>query len=115
MKYEYFNQCDKWRIEHEHGESNWQQMMANRVTMTGEQFGKVVDYDTFFDPDDSEDNIENYMMEDENSNFYRSKINNENVIFFQVSGFEFIFTEDGKEPGIGLIKSIDEPSQSPEF
>ena len=98
MKYQYFNQCDKWRTQFENGEANWQEMMANKEPLSLEQFGKVVDYDTFFDPDDDEDNIENYIWDDPDSGFYRSEVNGTKVLFFQTSGFEFIFTQDGEEP-----------------
>lgn len=107
MKFEYFNQCDRWRIKYPNGESGWQEMMANKTPMNIGNFKKMVDFDGLLDSDDENDTIENYIMGDPDSGFYHSEIQGTKVLFFQTAGFEFIFTEDGEEPKPTLDKNND--------
>lgn len=98
MKYQYFNQCDRWRTRFDKGEEHWQEMMANKKPVAIGKFKGLVDFDGLLDPDDENDTIEEFIQSDPDAGFYSSKIGGTSVLFFQTAGFEFIFTKDGKEP-----------------
>lgn len=97
-KLDYFNQCDRWRMTYKNGEENWQAMIANKEPISLSSFLKVVNIEQLL----WDETVEDFVSDDPEHGFYSSKINNERVVFLQTAGFEFIFTEDGLEPGINL-------------
>ena len=96
-KQSYFTQCDKWRRNFTNGESNWQEMMANRTAIDESEFLDCVDIETsaFLDEDES---LEEFMRDDPESGFYASSIKGNVLYFIQTCGFEFIFTTNGDCP-----------------
>lgn len=95
MALDYFNQCDRWRIGNDEGERLWHLMMANSEPIANEVMKKAADLYQLLD---EEETLEDFMADDEGSACYRSGFEGVTVLFVQSSGFEFIFTEDGKSP-----------------
>lgn len=104
-KYEYFNQCDRWRINFENGESNWHIMMAEKEAINMNAFNKMVNGEAILD---EEETFYDFICGDPDSGCYKSVIDDGVVFFIQTAGFEFIFTPDGNEPcGLNPDSSFD--------
>lgn len=80
-------------------------MIANKKPITIEKFKERVDLSGLLDSDDPNDTLELFVSDDEKSGFYLSDIGGTKVIFFEKSGFEFIFTVDGEEPVLHQVES----------
>lgn len=98
--YSYFNQCDRWRLRYPTGEAHWNEMMANKQSVSLEQFKALVDLSGLLDPEDQNDTLELFISDDVSSGFYQSKVGQSEVLFIQTSGYEFIFTVDGEAPHV---------------
>lgn len=101
-KFEYFTQCDKWRIRYVEGESLWHKMMRNKRPITVEAIKSKAELQDLLDDDET---IEEFIADDPDAGFYLSHLGSEYVLFIQTAGFEFIFTRNGHAPcGDKLIK-----------
>jgi hypothetical protein len=94
-KFEFFNQCDRWRIQFNNGEKNWHIMMAGKESISMNVFEKMVNDQNILDEDET---LSDFISYDQDSGFYKSVIDGGVVFFIQTAGFEFIFTPDGNEP-----------------
>lgn len=101
---EFFQPCDRYRMNFESGEENWHEMMGNKKEIPVESFLKIADTSRLLDDDET---VEDFMASDPEAATYISTIKDEKVAFIATSGFEFIFTKDGEEPGKSMDKTPD--------
>jgi hypothetical protein len=101
-KFHFFNQCDRWRIRYLKGEDHWQEMMKNKIPVSQSLFEISTIAEDLLDEDES---LSDFVSSDPEHGFYISSVNSEPVFFIQHSGFEFIFTENGKSPYNDELKS----------
>lgn len=112
MALDYFNQCDRWRIGNDEGERLWHLMMANAEPISNSSMKKGADLYQLLD---EEETLEDFMADDEGSSCYRSSFDGVTVLFVQSSGFEFIFTEDGKSPEKLIKEQLEKEGSSLEL
>jgi hypothetical protein len=94
-KFKFFEQCDRWRRNFANGESNWHEMMRNKVAISQDELKDAVTVEDILDEDET---LDDFVCSDPDHGFYSSTINDEKVFFMQDCGFEFIFTEKGCAP-----------------
>ena len=87
----YLGQCDKLRCNLTN-ETYWILMMQYKKKISDKAFIKAVDMTSMLDEDETAiEYISNSRQSDSSSNAYKSKWGDKECVFFQTSGFEFIF------------------------
>jgi len=91
-KKQYLGQCDLLRHASPKNEDNWHQMMSNKRKISFKSFIDSVDMTKMLDDDENPvDYIKDALRQDSSSAAYVSNWGDEECMFFQTAGFEFIF------------------------
>jgi hypothetical protein len=96
-KMEILEVCDKFRSKYKNGEKLWHEMMENKIqtNISLEAFVNKCNMDRFLDEDETfVEYIEYQKNSDPDFGIYESKMMNEDCMFFQVAGFEYIFVKN---------------------
>lgn len=88
----YIGQCDNLRKQCHDNEQMWHDMMANKVKISFEKFIKNVDMTPILDKGETPMSYIDYSMKsDPDTAVYLSKWGEDEAMFLQTAGFEFIF------------------------
>ena len=91
-KKKFFGVCDKVRALSDENEQRWHIMMDNRKPIKFNTFIHNVDMSKMLDDDETpEQYIKDAKRSDPETKTYISNWGNEQVMFLQTAGFEFIF------------------------
>jgi hypothetical protein len=96
-KMEILEVCDKFRTKYKNGEKLWNEMMGNKIqtNISLEAFVNKCNMDRFLDEDETSIEYMEYQKNnDPDFGIYESKMMNEDCMFFQVAGFEYIFVKN---------------------
>ena len=92
VKKSYLGQCDLVRRECDVNEVHWHEMMENRKQIPFEKFIRSVDMTSMLDDDETpEGYIQDAIRQDSETATYISNWGDQEAMFLQVAGFEFIF------------------------
>lgn len=90
-KHHYLGQCDKLRCD-QRGEDKWQNMMKDKIDIPFNLFKNSVDASPILDDGETLDQwYQNAKASDPTTQTYRSHWGDQDALFVQTAGFEFIF------------------------
>jgi len=91
-KKKYIGQCDALRRNCDVNENLWHQMMENKKEISIDEFIENVDFSSLIDEDET---VESFILDAKKSDpttaAYISNWGEQECMFFQTAGFEFIF------------------------
>ena len=91
-KKQYIGQCDTLRRKCTGNEEFWHSMMKNKRKISFKQFINSVNFQQMLDDDETpEQYINNAVMSDNETAAYVSNWGDQEAMFLQTAGFEFIF------------------------
>lgn len=91
--YEYIGQCDLLRRKCDDNEQYWHEMMRQKSKISIKSFLKLVDMSPLLDDGETARDWLEYNSNDPDFAAYKSKWGQNECIFVQVAGFEFIFVK----------------------
>lgn len=106
----YALQCDKLIMRFEHGKALWQAMMDNRQPVDEHDVLAKIDASALLDDGETiHDWLDDNRSSDLNAGWYQSEVEGANFLFYQHSGFEFIFLRDADKSALKLTKEHMKP------
>jgi|GEM_PF-5062197 hypothetical protein len=93
-KYQFLGVCDRVRCASNQNENWWHEMIRNKRKISDNEFIMNVNMSQMLDDDELPQQwVKDKHKEDPEASAYSSNWGNKNAMFFQVAGFEFIYTK----------------------